>query len=52
MNRYGHMLPGAEAEAADRLGAMVSLRSADDDDQEISLKMTGTDSQGAQRLAQ
>jgi len=52
MNRYGHMLPGAEAEAADRLGAMVSLRSADDDDQEITLKMTGTDPQSAQRLAQ
>ena len=52
MNRYGHMLPGAEAEAADRLGAMVSLRGANDDSEEISLKMTGTDAGSAQRQAQ
>lgn len=52
MDTYGHLLPGAEAEAADRLGAMVSLRSADDDDQEITLKMTGTDPQSAQRQKQ
>ena len=52
MNRYGHMLPGAEAEAADRLGAMVSLRNASDDAEENVLRMTGTDSESAQRLAQ
>ncbi len=52
MDTYGHLLPGAEAEAADRLGAMVSLRNASDDDEEISLKMTGTDAGSAQRQAQ
>ena len=52
MDTYGHLLPGAEAEAADRLGAMVSLRNESDDDREISLKMTGTDAGSAQRQAQ
>jgi len=52
MDTYGHLLPGAEAEAADRLGAMVSLRSASDDSEENVLRMTGTDSESAQRLAQ
>ncbi len=53
MNRYGHMLPGAEAEAADRLGDMISLRRQKDDAEENIVRMTGTHGQsGAQRVAQ
>ena len=54
MNRYGHLLPGAEADAADRLGAMVSLTRAPDDAEENIVRMTGTDGgqNGAQRVAQ
>ena len=43
MNRYGHMLPGAEAEAADRLGAMVSLAHQPSDENENVVRMTGTE---------
>ena len=51
MDTYGHLFPGAEAEAADRLGAMVSLGNASDGDEEILLKMTGTDAGSARRGA-
>ncbi|QDT73227.1 hypothetical protein I41_24160 [Lacipirellula limnantheis] len=43
MHAFGHLLPGPEAEAADRLGVMVSLRNASDDAEENVLHMTGTD---------
>ena len=53
MDAYGHMLPGAEADAADQLGAMVSLTRADDHAEENIVRMTGTDGpDGAQRVAQ
>ena len=53
MNRYGHMLPGAEADAADRLGAMVSLTATTDNAEENIVRMTGTDGpDSAQRVAQ
>ena len=57
MDTYGHLLPGAEAEAADRLGAMISLPCAEDETRENVLRMTGTDSgtdrdDSAQRVAQ
>jgi hypothetical protein len=60
MNRYGHLLPGAEANAADRLGAMISPQSTPDEGRENILPMTGTDDapisdkpeKRAQRLAQ
>jgi hypothetical protein len=53
MNRYGHLLPGAEADAADRLGALISLARAPDDSEADVVPMTGTDGQiGAQHVAQ
>lgn len=55
MDAYGHLLPGATADAADQLGAMVggSLLSASDDAHENILQMTGTDGrESAQRVAQ
>ncbi|MCC6492585.1 MAG: site-specific integrase [Pirellulales bacterium] len=52
MDAYGHLLPGAEAEAADRLGEMISLTARIDDAEENIVRMTGTDGQSAQRLAQ
>jgi integrase len=52
MDRYGHLLPGAEAEAADRLGAMVSLCEEPDGSEKSILRMTGTDDASAQRHAQ
>jgi hypothetical protein len=53
MNRYGHLLPGAEAEAAERLGSMVSPTRPKDDAEKNVVPMTGTDGQdGAQRVAQ
>jgi integrase len=57
MDAYGHMLPGAEAEAADKLGGMVSLsRKLCDDDGNLvrpQLLATGTDGPDrAQRVAQ
>ena len=53
MNRYGHMLPGAEADAADRLGDMFSLNRPKVDSEENILRRTGTDCQNrAQRVAQ
>jgi integrase len=55
MDTYGHLLPGAEAEAADRLGAMVgaSLLELNGTEKNI-LRMTGTDDApvSAQRVAQ
>jgi hypothetical protein len=53
MDAYGHLLPGAEADAADRLGAMVSLTGAKDDAEKNVVRMTGTDGgSAAQRVAQ
>jgi integrase len=55
MDRYGHLLPGAEAETAEKLGAMVGaslVRSTEDENENV-LRMTGTDGpNGAQRHAQ
>jgi len=44
MDTYGHLFPGQEAEAVDRLQEMLNPPEA--------LRATGTDSQTAQRLAQ
>jgi hypothetical protein len=55
MDAYGHLLPGAEADEADKLGAMVetSLLQVAHDENEIVLRTTGTDGPGeAQRQAQ
>src|SRR5262249_25957239 len=43
MNRYGHLLPNDTAEAADQLGALVSLTPAQDDAENNVVQMTGTD---------
>ena len=52
MNRYGHMLPGAEAEAASQLGAMVSLVHADADMEAGDAEAVQPDDTDAQRQAQ
>src|SRR5687768_13301954 len=53
MDTYGHLLPGTQAEAADQLGAMVSLSEPSNDAHEIIVPMTGTDGpDGAPRVAQ
>ena len=52
MNRYGHMLPGAEAEAASQLGAMVSLVHADAEMEAGEAEAVQPDDTDAQRQAQ
>jgi len=52
MDRYGHLLPGAETDAATQLGEMVSLGEAPDGSEKNILRMTGTDDASAQRHAQ
>jgi hypothetical protein len=52
MDRYGHLLPGAETDAATQLGEMVSLRQEPEGSEENILRMTGTDAGSAQRQAQ
>ena len=39
MDSYGHLLPGAEAEAADKLGAMISLSAGSGDDSENAVRV-------------
>ena len=52
MNRYGHMLPGAEADAASQLGAMVSLAHADAEMEAGEAEAVQPDDTDAQRQAQ
>ena len=43
LNRYGHLLPGTEAAAAEKLGAMMSANNGTEDNVADVLSMTGTD---------
>jgi integrase len=52
MDRYGHLLPGAETDAATQLGEMVSLCGEPNGAEENVLQMTGTDTASAQRQEQ